>query len=31
MSMSEYEKNEAAIQESMKNGTFVYDLSGAAR
>lgn len=31
MSMSEYEKNETAIQESMKNGSFVYDLSGAAR
>lgn len=31
MSMSEYEKNEAAIQESMRNGTFIYDLSGAAR
>ena len=31
MSMSEYEKNEAAIQEAMRNGTFVYDLSGAAR
>ena len=31
MSMQEYEKNEAAIQESIKNGTFIYDLSGAAR
>jgi hypothetical protein len=31
MSMSEYEKNETAIQESMRNGTFIYDLSGAAR
>jgi len=31
MSMSEYEKNEAAIQESIRNGTFIYDLSGAAR
>jgi hypothetical protein len=31
MSMSEYEKNAAAIQEAMANGTFVYDLSGAAR
>lgn len=31
MSMSEYEKNEAAIQEAMRNGTFIYDLSGAAR
>lgn len=31
MSMSEYEKNEVAIQESMRNGSFVYDLSGAAR
>ena len=31
MSMSEYEKNETAIQEAMRNGTFIYDLSGAAR
>lgn len=31
MSLQEYEKNEAAIQEEMKNGTFIYDLSGAAR
>ena len=31
MSMTEYEKNEAAIQEAMRNGSFVYDLSGAAR
>lgn len=31
MSMSEYEKNEAAIQQAMRDGTFVYDLSGAAR
>lgn len=31
MSMQEYEKNEAAIQESIRNGTFIYDLSGAAR
>lgn len=31
MSMQEYEKNEAAIQEAMRNGTFIYDLSGAAR
>lgn len=31
MSLQEYEKNEAAIAEAMSNGTFVYDLSGAAR
>ena len=31
MSMQEYEKNETAIQEAMRNGTFIYDLSGAAR
>lgn len=31
MSMQEYEKNEAAIQEAMRSGAFVYDLSGAAR
>jgi len=31
MSDAEYEKNEAAIFESMKTGQFVYDLSGAAR
>jgi len=31
MSMSEYEKNESAIVDSQRNGTFVYDLSGAAR
>lgn len=31
MSMSEYEKHEDAIKESMKTGTFVYDLSGGAR
>lgn len=31
MSMPEYEANEAAIAKSMKDGTFVYDLSGGAR
>lgn len=31
MSMSDYEKNEAAISQAMRDGTFVYDLSGAAR
>ena len=31
MSMSEYEKNEAAIQEAISSGKFVYDLSGGAR
>jgi hypothetical protein len=31
MSMPEYEKNEAAITKSQQDGTFVYDLSGAAR
>jgi hypothetical protein len=31
MSMSEYEKNEPAILQSQRDGTFVYDLSGAAR
>lgn len=31
MLLSEYEKNEDAIKESMRLGTFVYDLSGAAR
>lgn len=31
MSLQEYEKNAAAIEEEIKNGTFVYDLSGAAR
>ena len=31
MSLQEYEKNEEAIQKSIKAGTFVYDLSGAAR
>jgi len=31
MSMAEYEKNEAAIAQSQRDGTFVYDLSGAAR
>lgn len=31
MSLSEYEKNEAAIMQAQRDGTFVYDLSGAAR
>lgn len=31
MSLPEYEANEEAIRESMKNGSFVYDLSGGAR
>lgn len=31
MSSAEYEKNEEAIFQSMKDGTFDYDLSGAAR
>ena len=31
MSLSEYEKNEEAINQSMRDGTFSYDLSGAAR
>lgn len=31
MSLAEYEKNEAKIQEAMRLGTFKYDLSGAAR
>lgn len=31
MPLHEYEKNEAAIKEAMKNGSFVYDLSGGAR
>lgn len=31
MSAQEYEKNEDAIMESMRNGTFAYDVSGAAR
>lgn len=31
MSLSEYEKNEAKIAESMASGTFIYDLSGGAR
>lgn len=31
MSERDYEKNEEAIMESMRNGTFVYDLSGGAR
>lgn len=31
MSLAEYEVNEAAILESQRSGSFVYDLSGAAR
>ncbi len=31
MSLAEYEKNADAITASMRNGTFIYDLSGAAR
>lgn len=31
MSDAEYEKNEAAIMESMRKGQFLYDVSGAAR
>lgn len=31
MPLAEYEKHEDAIKESMRTGTFVYDLSGAAR
>lgn len=31
MTAQEYEKNEDAIMESIRNGTFVYDVSGAAR
>lgn len=31
MSMSEYEKNADAIAQAMRDGTFIYDLSGAAR
>lgn len=31
MTLQEYEKNETAIQEAVKNGSFVYDLSGGAR
>jgi primosomal protein N'' len=31
MSASEYDKNEEAITASIKNNTFVYDISGAAR
>lgn len=31
MSDKEYERNEDAIMEAMRSGTFVYDLSGAAR
>tara|TARA_R110000787_G_scaffold579_1_gene2062 strand:- start:7269 stop:8066 length:798 start_codon:yes stop_codon:yes gene_type:complete len=31
MSLDEYEKNAPAIKESMRKGTFVYDISGGAR
>jgi hypothetical protein len=31
MSEQDYEKNEEAIMDAMKNGSFVYDLSGGAR
>ena len=31
MTVSEFEKNEAAITQSQRDGTFVYDLSGAVR
>lgn len=31
MSMAEYVKNEAAIYEAIRNGKFIYDMSGAAR
>lgn len=31
MLLSDYEKNEEAIKESMRLGNFIYDLSGAAR
>lgn len=31
MSLQEYEKNAQAIEKAMKDGTFIYDLSGAAR
>lgn len=31
MSLQEYEKHETAIQEAVKNGSFIYDLSGGAR
>ena len=31
MSAREYEANEAAIMESVRNGTFIYDMTGAAR
>jgi hypothetical protein len=31
MSDKEFDNNEEAISESMRNGTFSYDLSGAAR
>jgi|TARA_R110001599_G_scaffold211142_1_gene408529 hypothetical protein len=31
MSASEYEKNEDAISASIQNGSFIYDISGAAR
>lgn len=31
MSMAEYEKNQDSIMEAIRSGTFVYDISGAAR
>ena len=31
LSMKEYEKNEEKIMEAIRNGTFIYDISGAAR
>ena len=31
MSAQQYEKNSEAIMESMRNGTFIYDVSGSAR
>ena len=31
MSDKEYEKNEDAIMEAMRSGSFEYDVSGAAR
>lgn len=31
MSLHDYEKHEEAIKEAMANGTFVYDITGAAR
>jgi hypothetical protein len=31
MTSAEYEKNEAAIMDSIKKGLFEYDLSGGAR